>query len=60
MIKAKKPTGTFNHDAMWHVWKTIFKLLSPPQFRLLWLIENGGDTHNFESGPPKDHFNSNF
>jgi hypothetical protein len=24
------------------------------------LIENGGVTHNFESGPPKDHFNSNF
>jgi hypothetical protein len=24
------------------------------------LIENGGATHNFESGPPKDHFNSNF
>jgi hypothetical protein len=23
------------------------------------LIENGGITHNFESGPPKDHFNSN-
>jgi hypothetical protein len=23
-------------------------------------IENGGVTHNFESGPPKDHFNSNF
>jgi len=23
-------------------------------------IENGGITHNFESGPPKDHFNSNF
>ena len=21
-------------------------------------IENGGVTHNFESGPPKDHFNS--
>ena len=21
---------------------------------------NGGVTHNFESGPPKDHFNSNF
>ena len=20
----------------------------------------GGVTHNFESGPPKDHFNSNF
>jgi hypothetical protein len=30
---------------------------------LIWhlkLIENGGVTHNFESGPPKDHFNSNF
>ena len=26
----------------------------------LMLIENGGVTHNFESGPPKDHFNSNF
>jgi hypothetical protein len=24
------------------------------------LIENGGVKHNFESGPPKDHFNSNF
>jgi hypothetical protein len=24
------------------------------------LIENGGVTHNFESGPPTDHFNSNF
>jgi hypothetical protein len=24
------------------------------------LIENGGVTHNFESGPSKDHFNSNF
>jgi hypothetical protein len=24
------------------------------------LIENGGVTHNFESGPPKDNFNSNF
>jgi hypothetical protein len=24
------------------------------------LIENGGVTHNFESGPPKDHCNSNF
>jgi hypothetical protein len=24
------------------------------------LIENGGVAHNFESGPPKDHFNSNF
>jgi hypothetical protein len=24
------------------------------------VIENGGVTHNFESGPPKDHFNSNF
>jgi hypothetical protein len=24
------------------------------------LIENGGVTHNFESGPPKDHFNPNF
>jgi hypothetical protein len=23
------------------------------------LIENGGVTHNFESGPPKDHSNSN-
>ena len=23
-------------------------------------IENGVVTHNFESGPPKDHFNSNF
>jgi hypothetical protein len=23
------------------------------------LIDNGGVTHNFESGPPKDHFNSN-
>jgi hypothetical protein len=23
-------------------------------------IENGGVTHNFESGPLKDHFNSNF
>ena len=23
-------------------------------------IENGGVTHNFESEPPKDHFNSNF
>ena len=23
-------------------------------------IENEGATHNFESGPPKDHFNSNF
>ena len=23
-------------------------------------IENGGVTHNFESGPPQDHFNSNF
>jgi hypothetical protein len=22
--------------------------------------ENGGVTHNFENGPPKDHFNSNF
>jgi hypothetical protein len=21
---------------------------------------NGGVTHTFESGPPKDHFNSNF
>ncbi|SEH68600.1 hypothetical protein BAZSYMA_ACONTIG166660_0 [Bathymodiolus azoricus thioautotrophic gill symbiont] len=20
------------------------------------MIENGGVTHNFESGPPKDHF----
>jgi hypothetical protein len=30
---------------------------------LIWhlkLIENGGVTHNFESGPPKDHFNLNF
>jgi hypothetical protein len=26
----------------------------------LLLIENGGATHNFESGPPKDHFNLNF
>ena len=24
------------------------------------LIENGGVAHNFESGPPKDHFNLNF
>ena len=24
------------------------------------LIENGGVTHNIESGPPKDYFNSNF
>jgi hypothetical protein len=24
------------------------------------LIENGDVTHNFESGPPKDHFNPNF
>jgi hypothetical protein len=24
------------------------------------LTENGGVTHNFENGPPKDHFNSNF
>jgi hypothetical protein len=24
------------------------------------ILENGGVTHNFESGPPKDHFNSNF
>jgi hypothetical protein len=24
------------------------------------MIENGGVTHNFESGPPKDLFNSNF
>ena len=24
------------------------------------LIENGGVTHNFESGPPKDHFNLKF
>jgi hypothetical protein len=24
------------------------------------LTENGGATHNFESGPLKDHFNSNF
>jgi hypothetical protein len=24
------------------------------------LIENGGATHDFESGPPKDHLNSNF
>ena len=24
------------------------------------LIENGGVTHNFESGPLKDHFKSNF
>jgi hypothetical protein len=24
------------------------------------LIENGGVTHHFESGPPKDHFSSNF
>jgi hypothetical protein len=23
-------------------------------------IENGGVTHDFESGPPKDYFNSNF
>jgi hypothetical protein len=23
------------------------------------LIENGGVTHNFESGPPKDHFKPN-
>ena len=23
-------------------------------------IENRGVTHNFESGPPKDHFDSNF
>jgi hypothetical protein len=34
------------------------------KFELKWslgkLIENGGVTHNFESGPPKDHFNSNF
>jgi hypothetical protein len=22
--------------------------------------KNGGVTHNFESGPPKDQFNSNF
>jgi hypothetical protein len=30
---------------------------------LIWhlkLIKNGGVTHHFESGPPKDHFNSNF
>jgi hypothetical protein len=24
------------------------------------LIENGSVTYNFESGPPKDNFNSNF
>jgi hypothetical protein len=24
------------------------------------LIENGGAARNLESGPPKDHFNSNF
>jgi hypothetical protein len=28
----------------------------------IYLVVNfrGGVTHNFESGPPKDHFNSNF
>jgi hypothetical protein len=24
------------------------------------LLENGGVARNLESGPPKDHFNSNF
>jgi hypothetical protein len=32
----------------------VFKLTTKVE------IENGGVTHNFESGPPKDHFNSNF
>jgi hypothetical protein len=38
-----------------------------PALHSKWLLllkieisKNGGVTHNFESGPPKDHFNSNF
>jgi len=32
----------------------VFNLISKVE------TENGGVTHNFESWPPKDHFNSNF
>ena len=50
------------HEVWFHKLEAPRRLQSLTWFSIwhLKLIENGGVTHNFENGPPKDHFNSNF
>jgi hypothetical protein len=45
------PAGEYSYISLLLTWFSIWHLK---------LIENGGVTHNFESGLPKNHFNSNF